>query len=97
MIGGFLGVDIFFVIFGYLIISLLFKEYDDMGIIKLKSFWICCLKCLLLVVIVLLMVVGIVILLLKLENIIRVKYDIIVVIFYVLNWWYIVKDVNYFE
>lgn len=38
--GGFLGVDTFFVISGYLITSLLLKEYDDTGIIKLKSFWI---------------------------------------------------------
>ena len=36
-------------------------------------------------------------LLLKSDNIIRVKHDIIAAIFYVSNWWYIAKDVNYFE
>lgn len=63
--GGFLGVDTFFVISGYLITSLLLKEYDDTGIIKLKSFWIRRLKRLLPAVIVLLMVVGTATLLLK--------------------------------
>lgn len=95
--GGFLGVDTFFVISGYLITSLLLKEYDDTGIIKLKSFWIRRLKRLLPAVIVLLMVVGTATLLLKSDNIIRVKHDIIAAIFYVSNWWYIEKDVNYFE
>lgn len=95
--GGFLGVDTFFVISGYLITSLLLKEYDDTGIIKLKSFWIRRLKRLLSAVIVLLMVVGTATLLLKSDNIIRVKHDIIAAIFYVSNWWYIAKDVNYFE
>lgn len=95
--GGFLGVDTFFVISGYLITSLLLKEYDDTGIIKLKSFWIRRLKRLLPAVIVLLMVVGTATLLLKSDNIIRVKHDIIAAIFYVSNCWYIAKDVNYFE
>lgn len=95
--GGFLGVDTFFVISGYLITSLLLKEYDDTGIIKLKSFWIRRLKRLLPAVIVLLMVVGTATLLLKSDNIIRVKHDITAAIFYVSNWWYIAKDVNYFE
>ncbi|HCU9625470.1 TPA: acetyltransferase [Staphylococcus aureus] len=95
--GGFLGVDTFFVISGYLITSLLLKEYDDTGIIKLKSFWIRRLKRLLPAVVVLLMVVGTATLLLKSDNIIRVKHDIIAAIFYVSNWWYIAKDVNYFE
>ena len=66
---------------GYLITSLLLKEYDDTGIIKLKSFWIRRLKRLLPAVIVLLMVVGTATLLLKSDNIIRVKHDIIAAIF----------------
>jgi len=37
--GGFIGVDVFFVISGYLITSLLVREYDSTGTIKLSQFY----------------------------------------------------------
>ncbi len=38
--GGFLGVEVFFVISGYLITLLLLKEYAATGTISLRSFWL---------------------------------------------------------
>lgn len=40
MIGGYLGVEIFFVISGFLITSLLLQERDDTGTILLGAFWL---------------------------------------------------------
>jgi peptidoglycan/LPS O-acetylase OafA/YrhL len=40
MPGGFLGVDIFFVLSGFLITSLLVEEWDRKGSISLKDFYI---------------------------------------------------------
>ncbi|MBI3934345.1 MAG: acyltransferase, partial [Acidobacteria bacterium] len=38
--GGFIGVDIFFVLSGFLITSLLVQEYDTNGTIRLKAFYL---------------------------------------------------------
>lgn len=95
--GGFLGVDTFFVISGYLITSLLLFEYESTGIINLKQFWLRRIKRLIPAVLVLVVTVTLATLIFKPEQIISIKHDAFAAIFYVSNWWYIATDVNYFE
>ncbi len=38
-VGGYLGIDIFFVVSGYLITSLLLREREDSGRVRLRVFW----------------------------------------------------------
>ncbi|MBO1198187.1 acetyltransferase [Staphylococcus simiae] len=95
--GGFLGVDTFFVISGYLITSLLLSEYYRTGTINLIEFWKRRLKRLIPAVLFLISVVLMFTLLFKPELIIQMKKDAIAAIFYVSNWWYIAQNVDYFN
>ncbi|WP_114603738.1 acyltransferase family protein [Staphylococcus sp. EZ-P03] len=95
--GGFLGVDTFFVISGYLITSLLLIEYKQTGTISLKRFWYRRVKRLIPAMLFVVSVTTILTLLFQREEIVKVKHDAIAAIFYVSNWWYIAKDVNYFD
>ncbi|UXR78861.1 MULTISPECIES: acyltransferase family protein [unclassified Staphylococcus] len=94
--GGFLGVDTFFVISGYLITSLLLTEYHNTQRIDLISFWMRRLKRLLPAVIFLIMSVLILTLITVPSEIKAVRGDAFAALFYVSNWWYIFQDVDYF-
>ncbi|ELX9434698.1 acetyltransferase [Staphylococcus pseudintermedius] len=95
--GGFLGVDTFFVISGYLITSLLLTEYHNTGKIKLMSFWLRRVKRLIPAVLFLVMDVIVLSLIFMPTEIQKVRADSIAAIFYVSNWWYIMQNVDYFE
>lgn len=95
--GGFLGVDTFFVISGYLITSLLLFEYESTGIINLKQFWLRRIRRLIPAMLVLVIVVTVATLIFKPGEIVNIKQDVFAAVFYVSNWWYIATDVNYFE
>lgn len=95
--GGFLGVDTFFVISGYLITSLLLTEYHNTGKIKLMSFWLRRVKRLIPAVLFLVMGVIVLSLIFMPTEIQKVRADSIAAIFYVSNWWYIMQNVDCFE
>ncbi|GGI43087.1 acyltransferase family protein [Mammaliicoccus stepanovicii] len=95
--GGFLGVDTFFIISGYLITSLLLNEYKINGQINLFNFWKKRIKRLLPAVIFMISTVLLYTLLFEHDIIKNVKQDALAAIFYVSNWWYIFHDVSYFD
>ena len=95
--GGFLGVDVFFVISGFLITSLILEEYDRSGRIDFKRFYLGRARRLLPAVVVLLIVVGISVLFVYQDALSAFRQDALATIFYVNNWWYVLVDQSYFE
>jgi peptidoglycan/LPS O-acetylase OafA/YrhL len=95
--GGFLGVDVFFVISGFLITSLILEEYDRSGRIDFKRFYLGRARRLLPAVVVLLIVIGIAVLFVYQDALSVFRQDALATIFYVNNWWYVLVDQSYFE
>lgn len=96
--GGFLGVDLFFVLSGYLITTLLLLEYDATGTISLSAFWLRRAKRLLPVMFV---VVGVVMLIGALtagpDALKVIRNDGIATIFYSANWRQAFSEQSYFD
>ena len=95
--GGFLGVEVFFVISGYLITSLLLVEWLRTGTIDLKTFWLRRARRLLPAVFLLLALVSLASIFLFRDTVSRMLADVVAASGYVTNWWLIVEDVSYFE
>jgi peptidoglycan/LPS O-acetylase OafA/YrhL len=95
--GGYLGVDVFFVISGYLITSLLLSEYRTRGgHIKVIQFWLRRARRLLPAVVVMIAVTLIVAALLVPDRIDSLRGDALASLFYVNNWHLILSDQSYF-
>ncbi|MCO5190505.1 MAG: acyltransferase [Anaerolineae bacterium] len=95
--GGFLGVESFFVISGYLISSLLLREYLANGRLDLKRFWLRRARRLLPALWLLLILVVPAAFLWAPDAWVRLREDIVASLFYVTNWVYIFRDIPYFE
>jgi peptidoglycan/LPS O-acetylase OafA/YrhL len=96
-LGGFLGVETFFVLSGFLITSLLLTEWQSSGGLDLKHFWLRRARRLLPAVWLLLLVLPILAILFARDALPRLKEDIPAALFYITNWVYIVREVPYFE
>ena len=96
-LGGFLGVETFFVLSGFLITSLLLAEWQSTNGIDLKHFWLRRARRLLPAVWLLLLALPLLALLLARDALPRLKEDIPAALFYITNWVYILREVPYFE
>ena len=96
-VGGFLGVETFFVLSGFLITLLLLSEWQATGGINLKNFWLRRARRLLPAVWLLLLILPLLAILFAPDALPRLKEDIPAALFYVTNWVYIFREVPYFE
>ncbi len=96
MPGGFLGVEVFFVVSGFLITALLIDERHHSGAISLRQFWTRRARRLLPALYLLLLVVSIASLLVYRDAAGRMAGDVIAAILYVSNWWQIYLQESYF-
>ncbi len=96
MPGGFLGVDVFFVISGYLITSLLLGDFRDFRRIRFGRFYLRRARRLLPALFLMLGVVAIYALLFLPDTVAELRGQELAAIFYVENWYLIFHKVSYF-
>ena len=95
--GGFFGVDIFFVISGYLITSLLVSEWGANARIDLPQFWLRRVRRLYPAVVALLVVIVPVAAIVAPTALASTRTTIPAALFYLTNWWFIYHHVPYFQ
>ena len=97
MRGGFLGVDVFFVLSGFLITTLIVEEYNRSGRINFKRFYLARARRLLPALLLMLVIVGMLAAFIYRDSAAQFRADAIASLFYVTNWWYVISDASYFE
>jgi len=96
--GGFLGVDAFFVLSGYLITSLLLTEQRAAGSIGLVAFWTRRARRLLpALFLVLAAVIGYAVVFAEAEELAKLRADALATLGYVANWRYVFAGESYFD
>ncbi|MBC1612176.1 acetyltransferase [Listeria welshimeri] len=95
--GGFIGVDIFFVLSGYLITNILLTQWEKNQTLQLKHFWLRRFRRLIPAAYIMIVVVVIFSVLFHSEILKNLRGDAIASFFYVSNWWFIFHNVSYFD
>ncbi|MBO0691199.1 MAG: acyltransferase, partial [Candidatus Dormibacteraeota bacterium] len=95
--GGFLGVDVFFVISGFLITSLLLAEHERTGRLDLKRFWLRRARRLLPALYLLLLVCITYAVLFLPGEVARLRTDALAALGYVTNWYLVLGHQSYFQ
>ncbi|HEX3854398.1 MAG TPA: acyltransferase, partial [Polyangiaceae bacterium] len=94
--GGFLGVEVFFVVSGYLITSLLLLEWQNGGTISLPQFWLRRARRLLPAVFALLLAALTASLTLAPDSLAQTRSDAAAALLYFSNWWQVFEHHSYF-
>ena len=95
--GGFLGVDVFFVLSGFLITSLILEEFERTGRVNFRQFYLRRARRLLPALFAVLLVTAALAAFLARDAAAQFVKDAVASVFYVTNWSYIVSDQSYFE
>jgi peptidoglycan/LPS O-acetylase OafA/YrhL len=95
--GGFLGVEVFFVISGYLITALLLAEWRRLGRVDLKAFWIRRARRLLPALYVLLVATLAYAVVFLPSEVAGLRADVLAALGYITNWYLIFGQESYFE
>ena len=94
--GGFIGVDVFFVLSGFLITALLLDELGGKGRIHLPGFWIRRARRLLPALVLMVLTVSAVRQLLPAEAVAGLRGDAIAAFFWMANWRFVTTQTDYF-
>ena len=95
--GGFLGVDVFFVLSGFLITSLILEQFDRTGHLDFGRFYLGRARRLLPALMLLLAVCGVLVATIYRDAAFQFARDALASVFYVNNWHYIFSEQSYFE
>lgn len=95
--GGYLGVDVFFVLSGFLITTLILEEFDRSGRVNFPRFYLGRVRRLVPPLALVLLVVSLAAVLVYRDAAHQVARDALASTFYVNNWWYVLAHQSYFE